>query len=70
MSVDAWKDQLTLEEKAALASGSESWYTMGVDRLGIRHVMVSLTTFVGMSPDHDTVMKMAATWAARHGATQ
>jgi hypothetical protein len=43
---------------------------MGVDRLGIRRVMVSLTTFVGMSPDHDTVMKMAATWAQRHGATQ
>lgn len=70
MSVDAWKDQLTLEEKAALTSGSEFWYTMGVDRLGIRRVMVSLTTFVGMSPDHDTVMKMAATWAERHGATQ
>jgi len=31
--------------------------------------LMSLTTFVGMSPDHDTVEKMAATWAARHGAT-
>jgi len=41
MSVDAWKDQLTLEEKAALTSGSEFWYTVGVDRLGIRRVMVS-----------------------------
>jgi len=41
MSVDAWKDQLTLEEKAALTSGSEFWYTLGVDRLGIRRVMVS-----------------------------
>ena len=48
----------------------DSWYTMGVDRLGIRRVMVSLTTFVGMSPDHDTVEKMAATLAERHGATQ
>jgi hypothetical protein len=47
MSVDAWKDQLTLEERAALTSGS----------------------FVGMSPDHDTVEKMAATWASRHGGT-
>jgi beta-glucosidase len=32
--------------------------------------LMSLTTFVGMSPDHDTVMEMAATWAAHHGATQ
>lgn len=94
MSVDVLLDQLTLEEKAALTSGAEFWYTVGVDRLGIRRIMVSdgphglraqpqggdhiglgnfplmsLTTFVGMSPDHDTVMQMAATWAQRHGAT-
>ena len=41
MSVDALLDQLTLEEKAALTSGSEFWYTVGVDRLGIRRIMVS-----------------------------
>ena len=41
MSVDAVLDQLTLEEKAALTSGSGFWYTMGVDRLGVRPVMVS-----------------------------
>jgi beta-glucosidase len=155
MSVDALLDQLTLEEKAALTSGSEFWYTFGVDRLGIAfwlqplhrwvvkagdfviavgndsrdlpltqtitvdsprvaapltewssyeewltdddgralldeataagqpdlrsygdlvHVignfpLMSLTTFVGMSPDHDTVIQMAASWAERNGAT-
>jgi beta-glucosidase len=36
MSVEALLNQLTLEEKAALTSGSEFWYTAGVDRLGIR----------------------------------
>jgi beta-glucosidase len=32
--------------------------------------LMSLTTFVGMSPDHDAVIKMAKTWAERHGAAQ
>jgi beta-glucosidase len=41
MSVDALLHQLTLEEKAALTSGSGFWYTVGVDRLGIRRIMVS-----------------------------
>ena len=33
--------QLTLEEKAALTSGSHFWYTQPVERLGVPRVMVS-----------------------------
>ena len=41
MSVNALLNQLTLQEKASLTSGAEFWYTVGVDRLGIRPIMVS-----------------------------
>ena len=30
--------------------------------------LMSLASFVGMSPDHDTVIHMAQTWVERHGA--
>ena len=103
MTVDALLDRLTLEEKAALTSGSvpatcfppaatvaSSWDPALVYEVGqaiaqeARAINLSvvlgpgvnikrspsLTTFVGMSPDHNTVEKMAATRAARHGATQ
>lgn len=33
--------ELTLEEKAALTSGSDFWHTDGVDRLGVPRVMVT-----------------------------
>lgn len=33
--------ELTLEEKAALTSGSDFWHTEGVDRLGVPQVMVT-----------------------------
>ena len=67
MTVDAWKDQLTLEEKAALTSGSvpptcfppaatvaSSWDPSPLYEVGLAI---------------DTVEKMAATWASRHGGT-
>jgi beta-glucosidase len=34
-------DQLTLQEKAALCTGATPWTTLGVERLGLRPVMVS-----------------------------
>ncbi len=33
--------QLTLEEKAALVSGKDSWYTATIDRLGLAPMMMS-----------------------------
>src|SRR3954464_3841686 len=41
LDVDALLSELTLEEKAALTSGSSFWYTAPVDRLGIPKIMVS-----------------------------
>lgn len=41
MTTDALLSQLTLEEKAALTSGSGFWYTVPVERLGIPRIMVS-----------------------------
>ena len=41
LDVDRLLDELTLEEKAALTSGSSFWYTAPVDRLGIPRIMVS-----------------------------
>ena len=41
MTTDALLAQLTLEEKAALTSGSGFWYTVPVERLGIPRIMVS-----------------------------
>lgn len=40
-NVDEVLAQLTLEEKAALTSGSHFWYTVPVERLGVPRVMVS-----------------------------
>ena len=34
-------DQMTLEEKASLCSGSDFWHTQGIERLGIPAVMVT-----------------------------
>lgn len=39
--VDDVLAQLSLEEKAGLLSGRDFWHTQGVDRLGVRSVMVS-----------------------------
>ncbi|KOP65582.1 glycosyl hydrolase family 3 [Bacillus sp. FJAT-18019] len=33
--------QMTLEEKASLCSGKDTWYTQGIERLGIPSVMVT-----------------------------
>ena len=33
--------QMTLEEKASLCSGADSWHTKAVERLGIPRTMVS-----------------------------
>ncbi len=41
MDVDTVLKQLTVEEKAALTSGSSFWYTQPVERLGIPSIMVS-----------------------------
>jgi beta-glucosidase len=41
MTTDALLAQLTVEEKAALTSGSGFWYTVPVERLGIPAIMVS-----------------------------
>jgi beta-glucosidase len=57
-----------LDEAAAAGQPDLRSYGDLVDVIG-NFPLMSLTTFVGMSPDHDTVMQMAATWAQRHGAT-
>ncbi|MFC7598399.1 glycoside hydrolase family 3 C-terminal domain-containing protein [Terrabacter sp. GCM10028922] len=41
LDVDRLLAELTLEEKAALTSGSSFWYTRAVERLGIPKIMVS-----------------------------
>jgi beta-glucosidase len=41
LDIDALLDELTLEEKASLTSGSSFWHTQPVDRLGIPKIMVS-----------------------------
>ncbi|MFL6064512.1 MAG: glycoside hydrolase family 3 C-terminal domain-containing protein [Friedmanniella sp.] len=41
LDIDHLLAELTLEEKAALTSGSSFWYTAPVDRLGIPKIMVS-----------------------------
>jgi beta-glucosidase len=41
LDVEALLEQLTLEEKASLTSGSGFWYTVGVERLGLPKIMVS-----------------------------
>lgn len=41
LDVEALLDQLTLEEKASLTSGSGFWYTVAIERLGIPKIMVS-----------------------------
>jgi beta-glucosidase len=41
LDVDALLNELTLEEKASLTSGSGFWYTAPVPRLGIPKIMVS-----------------------------
>lgn len=41
LDVDALVAELTLEEKAALTSGSSFWYTAPVDRLGIPSLLLS-----------------------------
>ncbi len=41
LDIDRLIGELTLEEKAALTSGSSFWWTVGVDRLGIPSIMVS-----------------------------
>ena len=40
-SIDELLDQLTLDEKATLVSGSDMWHTVAVDRLGIPAIMCS-----------------------------
>ena len=34
-------DRLTLEEKAKLCSGADSWHTKGIERLGVPSVMMT-----------------------------
>jgi len=41
LDIPALLEQLTLEEKAALTSGSDFWHTTAVDRLGIPAVMLT-----------------------------
>jgi beta-glucosidase len=57
-----------LDEAAAAGQPDLRAYGDLVEVIG-NFPLMSLTTFVGMSPDHDTVTQMAATWAQRHGAT-
>ncbi len=57
-----------LDEAAAAGQPDLRSYGNLVEVIG-NFPLMSLTTFVGMSPDHDTVKRMAATWAERHGAT-
>ncbi len=117
MTTAALLAQLTIEEKAALTSGSGFWYTVPVtveapsvgapltmwstyqewlaDEGGralpdeaaaagqpdlrtygdLVHVignfpLMSPASFIGMSPDHDTVLHMADAWASKHGGTR
>ncbi len=57
-----------LDEAAAAGQPDLRAYGDLVEVIG-NFPLMSLTTFVGMSPDHDTVKQMAATWAEHHGAT-
>jgi len=41
LDIDRLLNELTLEEKASLTSGSSFWYTAPVERLGIPKIMVS-----------------------------
>lgn len=41
LNIDQLMDELTLEEKASLTSGSAFWYTAPVERLGIPRLMLS-----------------------------
>ena len=41
LDIDKLLNELTLEEKASLTSGSAFWYTTAIDRLGIPKIMVS-----------------------------
>ena len=40
MDIQKTISQMTLEEKASLCSGSDFWHTQGIERLGIRPIMV------------------------------
>src|SRR5215211_5306384 len=41
LDIDRLLNELTLEEKASLTSGSSFWFTAPVERLGIPRIMVS-----------------------------
>lgn len=40
-SIEALIAQMTLEEKASLCSGADTWHTRGIERLGIPSIMVT-----------------------------
>jgi beta-glucosidase len=58
-----------LDEAAAAGQPDLRAYGDLVEVIG-NFPLMSLTTFVGMSPDHDTVKQMAATWAQHHGGNR
>jgi len=39
-NVEAWLEELTIEEKASLCSGADFWHTKEVKRLGIPRIMM------------------------------